>query len=472
MTPRPLLIAREARLTSEFAEVRSPFDRSVVANVSLASAEDANEAAHQAQCASASFAQTTTDERRSLLQTISRTVLERLELFADVICAEAGKPITQARAEVRRTAETFHLAAGEAERLGGELVPIDLSARTAGYRCLVRRVPRGPVLAIGPYNFPLNLIAHKLAPSLAVGAPVVVKPPPQAPSAALMLGELIAELAPKSWPDGFLSVLPCKNEVAEQLVTDDRFAVLSFTGSDRVGWHLKSIAGKKHVLLELGGDAATVVCEDANLSLAAQGIARGSAAYAGQVCIAVQRIFVQDSVRKAFEKELVDAMRALKYGDPRDANVISGPLIDDAVADRVEAVISQSGTLRAGGKRVGRMFAPALVTDPDPSGDFSTTEIFGPACALWSYGAFDEAIAKVNESRFGLQASVWTNHLGRTFAAHDALAVGGLIINDVPTLRVDSYPYGGTKDSGLGREGGRSGVEELTEPRVLVINPG
>lgn len=472
MNTRPLLLAREARTTSDVGEVRSPFDWSLVAEVSLASASDANEAAEQARRAFPSFARTTTDERRSLLEAVSRALLERLDIFAEAICIEAGKPITQAQGEVRRAAETFHLAAGEAERLGGELVPIDLSARTAGYRCLVRRVPRGPVLAIGPFNFPLNLIAHKVAPALAVGAPVVVKPPPQAPSAALLLGELIHELAPKSWPDGFLSVLPCENDVAEQLATDERFAVLSFTGSDRVGWRLKSIAGKKHVLLELGGDAATIVCEDADLAVAAQKIAWGSAAYAGQVCISVQRIFVQQSVRQAFEKELADATRALRFGDPRDANATSGPVIDDQAADRIERVISQSGTLLAGGRRSGRMFAPALVADPDPGGAFSTTEVFGPACALWSYEAFDEAIAKVNESRFGLQASVWTNHLGRAFAAHDALAVGGLVINDVPTLRVDSYPYGGTKDSGLGREGGRAGVEELTEPRVLVINPG
>lgn len=472
MTTRPLLLAREARMTSDVAEVRSPFDRSLVAKVSLASRADANEAAAQAQRAFESFARTTTDERRSLLEAVSRALLERLDVFTEAICNESGKPITQAQGEVRRAAETFHLAAGEAERLGGELVPIDLSPRTAGYRCLVRRVARGPVLAIGPFNFPLNLLAHKIAPALAVGAPVVVKPPPQAPSAALLLGELIYELAPKSWPNGFLSVLPCENDVAEQLVTDDRFCVLSFTGSDRVGWHLKSVAGKKHVLLELGGDAATIVCEDADLSLAARQIAWGSAAYAGQVCISVQRIFVQESVRTAFEKELVDAMNALRFGDPRDADVTSGPVIDDHAADRIEQVLSQSGTLRAGGKRSGRMFAPALVADPDPAGAFSTTEVFGPACALWSYGAFDEALTKVNESRFGLQASLWTNHLGRTFAAHDALAVGGLIVNDVPTLRVDSYPYGGTKDSGLGREGGRAGVEEFTEPRVLVINPG
>lgn len=471
MTPTPFLLARQHRTSPETADVRSPVDRAVARTVFLAGKPEADEAMQAAEQAARAFAQTTTDERRRLLQRTSEALLDRIDLFADAICEEAGKPITQARGEVVRAAETFHLAGGEAERLGGALVPVDLSERTAGYRCLVRRVPRGPVLAIGPFNFPLNLLAHKIAPALAVGAPIVVKPPPQAPGPALLLGDLLAELAPRSFPDGFLSVLPCENTVAEALVVDDRLSVLSFTGSDKVGWRLKSMAGKKHVLLELGGDAATIVCEDADLERAATSIAFGTCAYAGQVCISVQRVYVHEKVRPEFERLLGRALSALKYGDVRHPDVVSGPVIDDAAADRIERALAESGQLTVGGLRADRLFAPALVVEPDPRGVFGTSEIFGPACALWSYATFDEALERVNESRFGLQASIWTNRLDRTFAAWDELRVGGLVVNDVPTLRVDSYPYGGTKDSGLGREGGRASVDAFTEERALVLNP-
>lgn len=466
---RPLFVAGRARTTATVHEVRSPWDGSVVASVCQATRAEADEAADAARAAFPAFSRTTTDERRRLLEGISRALLERIEAFASAICVEAGKPITLARAEVHRAVETFHLAAGEVERLGGEILPIDLSPATANYRCFVRRVPRGPVLAIGPFNFPLNLIAHKVAPALAVGAPVVVKPPPQAPTAALMLGELIAELAPDL---GVVSVLPCANDVAEALVTDPRFSVFSFTGSGAVGWRLRALAGRKHALLELGGDAAVIVCEDADLEPAARRIAWGAATYAGQSCISVQRVFVQAAVRTRFEALLADATRAVKYGDPRDPNVVAGPVIDDRAADRIERALTHGGRVVSGGARTGRLFSPALVVDADPQGPLGGEELFGPACALWSYESFDDALALVNASPFGLQAGLFTRDLGRTFRAHDALQVGGLVVNDIPTLRVDNVPYGGTKASGIGREGARAGVEEMTEPRVLVVNPG
>lgn len=471
MAPRPLLVAATARAGHHSATIRSPWDGAVVADVYLASPDEADEAAHAANACAPAFSRTPTHERRSLLEAVAGGLRERVDLFANAIRGEAGKPITLARAEVLRAAETFHLMAGEAERLGGELIPIDLSAATEGYRCLARPVPRGPALAIGPFNFPLNLLAHKVAPALAAGCPVVVKPPPQAPTAALLLGELMVEKAPSHWPRGFLSVLPCANDVASQLAADERFRVVSFTGSGPVGWRIRQLAAKAHVVLELGGDAGVIVCEDADLETAAKRIAWGASAYAGQVCVSVQRIFVQSSVRARFTAFLVEAMRAIVSGDPSDAATVSGPMIDDRAADRIEALLSGANVL-AGGARAGRLIAPALVDEPAQKNPIAHDEVFGPVAGVWSFDRFEEALEQVEASKFGLQAGLYTRDVGRIFAAHDRLRVGGLVVNDVPTLRVDSYPYGGTKGSGAGREGGRHGVLEYTEPRVLVLNAG
>lgn len=471
--PTPLLLAGKRRVSADVAEIRSPFDDSLLREVCLAGEAEADEAAAEAASAFPAFARTTTDERRKLLAAISRGLLEREALFAEAICDEAGKPIALARGEVRRAAETFHIAAGEAERLGGEILPVDLAPSTAGYRCLVKRVPRGPVLAIGPFNFPLNLLAHKIAPALAVGAPVVVKPPPQAPTAALLLGDLIAELVPKAWPAGVISVLPCSNDVAERLVRDDRFAVLSFTGSGAVGWKLKAIAGRKHVVLELGGDAAVIVCEDADLDLAARRIAWGGMAYAGQVCISVQRVFAEERIRTALAQAVKAAVESVPSGSPRDEAVLVGPVIDDRAAERIEKAIGESGgRVLTGGTRKGRLVGPTLIDDAAPDSALGSNEVFGPVVGLWGSGGFDEALDAVNRSPYGLQAGLFTRDLRKVFRAHDELRVGGLVVNDVPTVRVDNYPYGGTKASGLGREGGRSGVLEVTEERVLLVNPG
>lgn len=472
--PDSFLLARTTRLGEATLEVRSPWDGQTVSRVSLADREDGLEAAQAAWQAAGEFARTSTDERRGVLEGISRGLAEQAPAFAEVICHEAGKPIALARAEVQRAVETFHLAAGEAERLVGQILPVDLSPGTRGYRCLVTRVPRGPTLAIGPFNFPLNLLAHKVAPALAVGAPVVIKPPPQAPSAALMLGRLICEVAPPHWPDGFLSVLPCTNEVADSLVRDDRFAVVSFTGSAAVGWKLREVAGHKHVVLELGGDSAVIVAEDADLEAAAKRIAWGAVAYAGQICISVQRVFVQEQKKERFIRLLADAMAAAPVGDPADQSTLVGPVIDDRAAERIEQTIhgaGQEGRLVIGGSRKGRLVSPALIDEPEEHGALGCEEVFGPVAAVWGYNHFHEAIERVNRSRYGLQAALYTHDVRRIFEAYEQLRVGGLVVNDIPTLRVDNYPYGGTKHSGLGREGGRSGVEELTEPRVLVLNP-
>ncbi len=467
-----MLLGRRPRDASERAEIRSPWDRRVVSVVAQATRADADEAAAAAERAAGAMARTTTFERRQVLEDVSRGLAARKEAFARAISDEAGKPITLALGEVARAVETFHLMAGETERLGGTMVPVDLSPATRGYRCLVRRFPRGPVLAIGPFNFPLNLLAHKIAPAIAVGAPVVVKPPPQAPSAALLLGNLVAELAPPSWPDGFLSVLPCSNEVAERLVTDDRFRVVSFTGSAPVGWRIKTLARKAHVVLELGGDAAVVVCEDADLDSVAKRIAYGSNAYAGQVCIGVQRVFVDERIRSRLTPRLVEATKAIATGDPAHPSTIAGPLIDDRAAERLETTAHESGRVLVGGTRAGRLMAPTLVDSPENSAAIAREEAFGPVAAVWGFEKFEDALARVNASRYGLQAGLFTHDVRRIFQAFDALRVGGLVVDDVPTLRVDSYPYGGTKDSGIGREGGPGAIDEYTEPRVMLLNTG
>ena len=469
MTPRKLLLARRA-VDSAASPVFSPWDGRTVGLVSQADTGLANEAAIAADEAARPLAAATTDERRRLLEETSRELVARAEEFAQVICLEAAKPITLARVEVLRAAEVFHLCAGEAERLGGELLPIDLAPNLAGHRALVRPVPRGPALAIGPFNFPLNLLAHKIAPALAAGCPVVVKPPPQAPSAALMLGELLASLAPSQWPAGFLSVLPCANEVADRLVGDERFRVVSFTGSDAVGWHVRQRAQKAHVVLELGGDAAVIVCADADLDRAATRVAWGAYAYAGQVCISVQRIFVEESVRAAFTSKLVEAIRALPVGAPSDGSTVCGPVIDDRAAERLDRLASDSGTALVRGTRQGRLLSPTLIDDVSNDSPLAGHEAFGPIAGLSGFRDFEEALEAVERSPFGLQAGLFTNNMRRIFRAHEQLRVGALVVNDVPTLRVDSYPYGGTKGSGQGREGGRFGVLEFTEPRTLVLN--
>jgi glyceraldehyde-3-phosphate dehydrogenase (NADP+) len=440
-----------------------------VARVHLASAAEADEAAARASEAAPAFARLSTDERRRLLRAVAERLSTDVETFAGVIRDEAGKPVTQARAEVRRAAEVFQLAAGEAERSGGRVVPVDFAPGNESLRCLVRPFPRGPALAIGPFNFPLNLLAHKVAPALAAGCPIVVKPPPQAPTAGLMLGELIASLAPGSWPAGFLSVLPCDADVAAKLSADARFKVVSFTGSERVGWQVRAAASRAHTVLELGGDAAVIVCADADLEAAARRIAWGASAHAGQVCVSVQRILVASSVRARFESLLVEAFRDIATGDPAEGAVVCGPVIDDAAADRVDGLIASAGRRLVGGERHGRLFTPALLTDVDAGSPLASDEAFGPVAGLWSFDRFEEALSMVNGSRFGLQAGLYTHDLGRVFDAHETLLVGGLVVNDVPTLRVDSYPYGGTKGSGLCREGGVEGLGEYLEPRVLLI---
>lgn len=450
-------------------EVKSPWDGRVVARVANAGPHQAQEALAAAEAARSAGRHLSAGKRRDLCQAIADGIAARRDEIARSISEESGKPIAVARGEVQRAVATFSLAAAEVTRFGGEVVPIDLDAASGGYEAITRRVPAGVICAISPFNFPINLGAHKVAPALAVGAPVIWKPPPQAPSAALILAEIAHEAGV---PKGLLQVLPCSNEVAEKIATDPRIAVLSFTGSAPVGWKLKRNAGRAKVVLELGGNAAAIVCADADLEWAARRCALGGMVYAGQVCISVQRLYVERSVYERFRELLLAEVAKLHVGDPADQTTVVGPVIDERHAMRIEGWIDearQGGAIVHGGGRKGSLVHPAVLEQVPPGSKITCEEVFGPVILLTPFDDFEAAIAEANDSRYGLQAGVFTDGLGRVRTAWRELEVGGVIVNDYPTFRQDNMPYGGVKESGLGREGLRYAMEDFTEPRVLVL---
>jgi glyceraldehyde-3-phosphate dehydrogenase (NADP+) len=394
----------------------------------------------------------------------------RREEVVRLMALEGGKPIRFCRAELSRAMVTLRLSAAQARSFGGEVLPIDLEPRGEGRLGLFTRVPRGPLAAISPFNFPLNLVAHKLGPAIAVGTSTVLKPPPQSPLTSHLLARILAEVG---LPEDGLSVVHCAPETAQRMVEDPRIAVLSFTGSDRVGWRLKQLAGKKHVLLELGGNAPCIVDEGVDLDAAMEPLLLGSFAQAGQVCIKVQRIYVHHDLYEPFRARFVVGARALACGDPLDERTVVGPLIEPGHVDRiltwVREAVQGGAALLCGGTASGQVVEPTVLTGVDPSARVCSEEVFGPVVVLSPFATFDEAIARCNATRYGLQAGVFTPNLGRAMQAFAELRFGGVLINDVPTFRVDNVPYGGTKDSGLGREGVRFAMEELTEPRLLVL---
>jgi acyl-CoA reductase-like NAD-dependent aldehyde dehydrogenase len=375
---------------------------------------------------------------------------------------------------VSRAVSTFRWGAEEARRWSGELQRLDTDPAATGRMALVRRAPRGPVLGIAPFNFPLNLVAHKVAPAVAVGAPVVVKPAPATPLSALLIGEM---LAGTDLPAGAWSVLTVDNEVAAQLVRDPRLPVVSFTGSVPVGWSIRDAVPRKHVTLELGGNGAVVVApdqaDDESLSWAASRIATFAMYQAGQSCISVQRVFAHRDVAEALTERLVEAVAKLVTGDPTDAATDVGPMIDERAARRVESwvdeALSSGARLLVGGRRDGAAYAPTVLTHVPPTAKVACEEVFGPVVLIDAVDSVDEAFARVNDSRFGLQAGVFTRDLRIAFRAARELQVGGVVVGDVPSYRADQMPYGGVKDSGVGREGVRSAMEDLTQERVLVL---
>ncbi|MGH7561246.1 MAG: aldehyde dehydrogenase family protein, partial [Gemmatimonadales bacterium] len=411
--------------------------------------------------------------RAGILDRVSRAIADERAALARLIAEDAGKPVTFALAEVDRAVTTFRIAAEEARRFGVAAYPADTEPRGVGYTAVAERFPVGVIAAISPFNFPLNLVAHKVAPALATGNAVVLKPPPQAPLAAFRLAELVTAAGA---PAGALQVLHLPIPLAERLATDPAVALLSFTGSARVGWHLKEVAARKRVVLELGGNAAAIVHRDAgDLSALAERIAWGAFGYAGQVCIKVQRLLVDAAVARRFTRLVVDAARRLPAGDPRDARTVVGPMIDAAAVERVRAWIAEAATagarvlLRGSLRR--RLLRPTILDRVPADTRVWREEVFGPVLTVTPYRDWDEAVELANDGPYGLQAGVFTHDTRRVRDAFQRLEVGGVVVNDLPTLRLDHLPYGGVKASGFGREGVRSAMAEMTEERVLLMKP-
>jgi glyceraldehyde-3-phosphate dehydrogenase (NADP+) len=468
-----LYVAGDRIETGEVSWVEDPWTGERITSVVLATKDDADRAARAASEAFETTRRMSSFARRRLLEEIAKRIRDARDELANLITREAGKPKTLARFEVDRAITTFGLGAEESVRIGGEVVPLDVTETTSSFRGCYRRVPRGPVLAITPFNFPLNLVAHKVAPALACGAPVVLKPAPQTPLTALRLAEIVRECGA---PPNALQVVPCTNEVAETLVRHDAFAVLSFTGSDKVGWHLKSIAGRKHVLLELGGNAACIVEADAaNLQHLAATLCASAFNYAGQVCIKTQRLYVQKSVADRLLGDLVSRASAYEPRDPKLPTATISSLIDERAAERVDRWIQEACEAGAKplvrGERSGnRLPAAVLHVDGDGRGlRIVDEEAFGPVLTVHLYEDFDEALRMAGNTRYGLQAGIFTDSLSRVKEAYDRLEVGALVVNDVPSVRVDAMPYGGCRDSGIGREGVRYAIEEMTDRKMLVI---
>ena len=408
--------------------------------------------------------------RQAILQHCVSRFEERFDELAMSLCIEAGKPINDARGEVTRLIDTFRIAAEESVRISGEVMNLEISPRAKGYRGMFQRVPIGPCSFISPFNFPLNLAAHKIAPALAVGCPFVLKPASRTPIGALMIGEILAET---DIPAGAFSILPCSRDGADLFTTDDRLKLLSFTGSPEVGWKLKAKAGRKPVVLELGGNAACIVDHDTDLDDAVARLVIGSFYQSGQSCIGVQRIMVHDSIYETLRDKLVAAAKQLVVGDPKHEDTFIGPMISESEAERLEtwinSAIEAGGQLLCGGQRDGAMLEATLLEEVPPTEPICAGEAFGPVAVLSRFSSFDEALRDVNDSVFGLQAGIFTRDLYKMQKAWDELEVGGVVIGDVPSWRVDNMPYGGGKVSGLGREGIRFAMEDMTEIRNLVI---
>jgi acyl-CoA reductase-like NAD-dependent aldehyde dehydrogenase len=459
-------------LSAEAGEivVRAPFDGREVGRVPLPAPAEVEKIVARAAAAFTATRALPTYRRAEILRAAAEGIRRRSDALAKTIAAEAGKPLKAARIETERAASTFHAAAAEVETRRGELLPLDVNAASLGRWGLVRRFPLGPVCAITPFNFPLNLTAHKVAPALAVGAPVVQKPASQTPLSALALREIVLEAG---WPEDAYAVVPVPGARGESLALDPRLPVVSFTGSGAVGWRLKERCPKKRVWLELGGNAAVIVHADADLDDAAARVAAGGFSYAGQSCVSVQRALVHRSVFGAFQGKLVAGIRKLKVGDPLDETTDVGPMISEAEALRAEAWVKEAvaagAELLTGGARHGSIFPPTLLGSTTPAMKVECQEVFAPIVTLTPYDDFGDALARVNDSRYGLQAGVFTRDLGLVTRAFETLEVGAVIVNDVSSWRADRMPYGGVKDSGFGREGPAYAMDEFTEPRLLVL---
>ncbi|WP_322753909.1 aldehyde dehydrogenase family protein [Frankia sp. Cas3] len=473
-TVEPFWVAGRPVTGSATFPVRHPWDDRLIAMVAQPDPAQVDAAVAAAAAAADAMAAMPAHGRATALAHVAGRIAERGEELAALITAESGKPLTWARVEVARAISTFRWGAEEARRWSGALQRLDTDPAGAGRVAVARRFPRGPVLAITPFNFPLNLVAHKVAPALAVGAPIIIKPAPKTPLSCLLLAELLAET---DLPDGAWSVLTVPNEAMAELVADPRLPVVSFTGSAPVGWSIRDAVPRKHVVLELGGNAAVLVAADwsaaADLRWAAGRIATFSNYQAGQSCIAVQRVYAQRDLYEELLAEVTAAVSRLCTGDPGDEATEVGPLIDLAAAERVELWISEAvaagATVVLGGKRDGTTMAPTVLRGVPPDARLAREEVFGPVLVIEPVDSLDEGLARINDSPYGLQAGVFTRDVQVAFRAHRELEVGGVIIGDVPAYRADQMPYGGVKGSGMGREGVRAAMEDLTVERVMVL---
>lgn len=455
----------------ERMEIRAPYDGAVLGTVTCGARQHAEDAIGAAVRAFAHTRKLSSYERQRILSTTAQLLDGRKDEFARILALESGKPIKIARFEVERAIFTLKVAGEEATRIGGEILPLDLIPSAQGRWGMVRRFPAGPVIAIAAFNFPLILAAHKIAPAIAAGCSVILKPPPQDPLTSLMLAELFEQAGT---PPGAINVLPLANDDAGYIVEDNRMRMLTFTGSITVGWELRKLAGRKKVVLELGGNAAAIIHKDADLEYAAERCASGAFSYAGQSCVSIQRIFVHEDVRDAFLQVFLDRVKRLQVGDPLDESTDVGPMIREADAERalswVQEAIAAGAKLLCGGERKGPLLQPTVLTHTSPAMRVNCQEIFAPVVTVESYAQFEDALERVNNSSFGLQTGVFTRDASMIFRAYEELNVGGVIAGDIPTWRIDHMPYGGVKDSGTGREGVRYTVEEMTERKLLVMN--
>ncbi|HVC86266.1 MAG TPA: aldehyde dehydrogenase family protein [Gaiellaceae bacterium] len=467
-----VVVGGERIETGETVEIRSPYDGVLVAVVHRAGPPEVERAIAGAVEAFETTRHLPGWRRSEVLQAVSDGIAARRDELARTIALEAGKPIKTAALEVDRAAFTFRVAAEEARRIYGEIVPLDWLPGNDGRVAHIHRVPLGPIVGISPFNFPLNLVAHKVAPALAAGNPIVLRPASQTPVSSLKLAEIVLEAG---WPADGVAVLPCSVDTARPLVEDDRIKMLTFTGSPIVGWGLKAKAGRKRVTLELGGNAAVIVNDDADVPYAAERVAWGGFTYAGQTCISVQRVYVHEAVYDAFRSELVRRVEALVVGDPLDNTTDVGPVIDAGAADRVEEWVDEAveagASVLAGGSREDSLWQPTVLEGVREDLRASCDELFAPVVVLSRFENVSDAISAAGRSEFGLQAGLFTSDQRVIDEAFDRIDVGGLMINDVSTYRIDHMPYGGVKSSGLGREGVRYAIEEMSELKLLTLNP-
>lgn len=469
----PYYLANKAIFANQDLVVYDKFSGDEATRVALADATVIDQAISAAVAATLPMRKLAAYERQEILDHCVIRFKERFDELAMVLCIEAGKPIKDAQGEVTRLIDTFRIASEEATRINGEVLSMDISARAEGYQGMTKRVPIGPCSFISPFNFPLNLAAHKIAPAIATGCPFILKPASLTPIGALLIGEILAET---KLPKGAFSILPCHREGAALFTEDERLKLLSFTGSPDVGWALKAKAGKKQVILELGGNAACVVDEDADIDDAVQRIIVGAFYQSGQSCIGVQRLYIHESCYKEFTDKLVKASKALKMGDPKDPETFIGPMISESEAKRLKTWIQEAlddgATLLCGGNCDGVMLEATLLENVGENQKIRNEEAFGPIAIIDKFSDFDAVLDQINESKFGLQAGIFTRDIYKAYKAWDVLEVGGVIIGDVPSWRVDHMPYGGVKDSGLGREGIKYAIQDMTEIRLMVIrNP-